>query len=106
MQFRGGMNELMRQAARMQRRIEETKTKLKDNEVDGAAAGDKVKVTVTCEGKIRRITIDPDFLASEGLEMALDAVVAAANNGLESADKLVEVEINKITGGVKVPGLG
>lgn len=105
MQFRGGMNELMRQAARMQRKIEETKLKIKDNEVTGTAGGDKVKVVVTCEGKVSRITIDPELLASEGIEMCLDMVVAAANNALDSADKTVEAEINKITGGVKIPGL-
>lgn len=105
MQFRGGMNELMRQASRMQRKIEDAKLKIKDDEIDGAAAGDKVKVTVTCEGKIRKVTIDPEFLASEGIEMALDAVVAAANNALEVADKRVEAEVNKITGGVKMPGM-
>lgn len=105
MQFRGGMNELMRQAARMQRKIEETKTKIKDNEVEGSAGGDKVKVTVTCEGKLKRVHIDPELLQSEGIEMALDMVVAAANNALDAADKTVEAEINKITGGVKIPGL-
>jgi nucleoid-associated protein EbfC len=105
MQFRGGMNELVRQAARMQRKIDEVKAKIKDQEVSGAAAGDKVRVVVTCEGKVRAITIDPEFLASEGLEMALDAACAAANSALETADKLVEAEVNKITGGVKIPGM-
>ncbi len=105
MQFRGGMNELMRQASRMQRKIEEAKTKIKDKEVEGKAGGDKVTVTVTCEGKIARIAIDPEYLASEGLEMALDTVVAAANAALDIADKTVEAEINKITGGVKLPGM-
>src|SRR5580693_9765057 len=95
MQFRGGMNELMRQAARMQRKIEEIKKSLKDKEVSGSAAGDKVSVVVTCEGKLRSITIDPAFLASEGMEMALDAVVAASNAALDTADKLVEAEIKK-----------
>ena len=105
MQFRGGMNELMRQAARMQRKIDEAKTKIKDNEVVGTAGGDKVKVIVTCEGKVSRISIDPELLASEGIEMALDMVVAAANIALDTADKTVEAEINKITGGVKIPGM-
>jgi DNA-binding YbaB/EbfC family protein len=105
MQFRGGMNELMRQAARMQRKIEEVKTKIKDDEVEGTSGGDKVKVTVTCEGKLKRISIDPELLQSEGIEMALDMVVAAANNALDSADKTVEAAINKVTGGVKLPGM-
>jgi nucleoid-associated protein EbfC len=105
MQFRGGMNELMRQAARMQRKIDQVKADIKDREVTGASAGDKVSVVATCEGKIRSIKIDPEFLASEGLEMALDAVVAASNAALEAADKLAEGEIAKVTGGVKIPGM-
>ncbi len=105
MQFRGGMNELVRQATRMQRKIDDVKKSLKDKEITGSAAGEKVSVVVTCEGKMRSITIDPEFLAGEGLEMALDAVVAATNSALETADKLVEAEINKVTGGIKIPGL-
>jgi len=45
---------------------------------------------VTCEGKLRAIKIDPEFLAAEGIEMALDAAVIAANRPLGAADKLVE----------------
>jgi DNA-binding YbaB/EbfC family protein len=105
MQFRGGMNELVRQAARMQRKIDQVKSQIKDHEVTGTAIGDKISVSVTCEGKVRRITIDPEFLKSEGLELALDGVVAATNSALEAADKLVEAEVAKVTGGVKLPGM-
>lgn len=105
MQFRGGMNELVRQAARMQRKIEDVKKSLKDKEVTATSAGDKVTVIVTCEGKVRSIKIDPEFLAAEGIEMALDAAVAATNSALETADKLVEAEVNKVTGGMKIPGM-
>lgn len=105
MQFRGGMNELVRQAARMQRKIDQVKAGLKDREVTGTAAGDKVSVVVSCEGKLRSVKIDEAFLASEGLEMALDAVVAAANTALDDADKLVDAEVSKVTGGIKLPGV-
>src|SRR5262245_45375036 len=105
MQFRGGMSELMRQAARMQRKVEQVKAEIKDKEVNGSSAGEKITVVVSCEGKLRRIQVDPDFLKEEGLEMALDAVVAAANTALEAADKLVEAEISKVTGGMKLPGM-
>jgi DNA-binding YbaB/EbfC family protein len=105
MQFRGGMNELMRQAARMQRKIEQTKKEFQDREVVSTAVGDKVKVTVTYGRKVSRIDIDPEFLKSEGLELALDAVVAAVNAGVEQADKAMEAEVEKVTGGVKIPGV-
>jgi nucleoid-associated protein EbfC len=104
-QFRGGMNELMRQAARMQRKVEQAKKEAADREVVATAVGDKVKATVTYAGKVSKIEIDPDFLASEGLELALDGVVAAVNAGLEQAEKAMETEVAKITGGVKIPGL-
>jgi len=105
MQFRGGMNELVRQAARMQRKIEDVKKGLKDKEISATSAGDKVTVVVTCEGKVRSIKIDPEFLAAEGIEMALDATVAATNSALETADKLVEAEVSKVSGGMKIPGM-
>ena len=105
MQFRGGMNELMRQAARMQRKIEQAKSELKDKEVTASAVGDKVKATVTYGRKVSRIEVDAEFLKSEGLEMALDGVAAAVNSALEQADKAMEAELEKVTGGVKIPGL-
>lgn len=89
----------------MQRKIDDAKKGVKDKEVAHSTAGDKVTVVVTCEGKLRSIRVDPEFLASEGTELTLDAIVAAANGALEAADKLVETEINKITGGVKIPGM-
>ncbi|WP_394838502.1 YbaB/EbfC family nucleoid-associated protein [Pendulispora rubella] len=105
MQFRGGMNELMRQAARMQRKIEQTKEQLKDTEVAASAVGDKVKATVTYGRKVVRIEIDPEFLKSEGTELALDGACAAINSALEQAEKAMQAEIEKLTGGVKLPGV-
>ena len=106
MKAQAGMGELLRQAARLQRKVERTKEELKDRETSSSAAGDKVTVTVTWGGKLRHIAIDPEFLASEGLELALDSVVAAANNALEAATKELDGEITKATGGIKIPGLG
>ena|SRR5579859_4844472 len=105
MQFRGGMNELLRQAARMQRRIDDAKKKVQDKEVTASAVGDKVKATVTLGRKLARVEIDPEFLKSEGLDLALDGVCAAVNAALEQADKAMEAELEKVTGGVKIPGL-
>lgn len=104
-QFRGGMNELMRQAARLQRRVDEKKKELADKEVVASAVGDKVKATVTYVGKVSRIDIDPEFLKSEGIELALDGVVAAVNAALEQAEKAMDAELAAITGGAKIPGL-
>jgi nucleoid-associated protein EbfC len=67
-QFRGGMNELMRQAARLQRKVEQTKKELGDKEIVATSVGDKVKATVTYAGKLAKVEIDPEFLQSEGID--------------------------------------
>ena len=105
MNFRGGMNELMRQAARMQRKIEQVKEAVRDKEITAGAASDKVKATVTYARRVVRIDIDPEFLKNEGLELALDGACAALNSALEQADKAMEAEVDKVTGGVKLPGM-
>ena len=105
MQFRGGMNELMRQAARMQRRIDQAKEGLKERELEVEGLGGKVKVTVTLGRSVRRIDIDKETLKAEDLELVLDGVCAAINQGIEQADKQMEAEIEKVTGGVKIPGM-
>lgn len=104
MQIRGGMNELMRQAARMQRKIEEKKAEVADREVTATAVGDKIKVTATYARKVTRIEIEPAFLAAEGAELALDGVCAGVNAALEAANKAMEAEVAKVTGGLKIPG--
>lgn len=105
MNFRGGMNELMRQAARMQRKIEQAKEAAGSKEVTASAVGDKVKATVTYARKVVKIEIDPEFLKSEGIDLALDSACAAINQAIDEADKLMEAEVDKVTGGVKIPGM-
>jgi DNA-binding YbaB/EbfC family protein len=101
----GGMNELMRQAARMQRKIEQIKKECGDREVSATAVGDKVKATATLSGKVSRIEIDPEFLRAEGTELALDSACAAINAALDLATKSMDAELAKVTGGAKIAGM-
>jgi DNA-binding YbaB/EbfC family protein len=105
MQFRGGMNELMRQAARMQRKIDQAKGELKERELTVEGLGGKVKVVVTLGRSVKRIDIDKATLQSEEIDLVLDGVCAAINQGIEQADKQMEAELDKVTGGVKIPGV-
>jgi len=105
MQFRGGMNELMRQAARMQRKIDQAKSELRDRELTAESLGGKVKVTLTLGRSLKRIEIEKGTLQTEDTELLLDGVCAAVNQGLEQADKQMEAELDKVTGGVKIPGV-
>jgi DNA-binding YbaB/EbfC family protein len=105
MQFRGGMSELMRQASRMQRKIEQRKTELKDETVEAGAGNDQVKVVANGGMELVKVTIDPALLTAESLEMVQDLVVAASNAALKKAQEMVDAELEKVTKGIKMPGI-
>lgn len=106
MTFRGGKNELVRQASRMQRKIEKRKEELKDEEFEAAKGDDKIKVVANGGGEIVRVEIDPAILEAEGLEMMQDLLVAATNDALARSKEHVDAELEKVTGGLKIPGIG
>jgi len=99
------MGELMRQAARMQRKIDQAKGELTHREVTVEGLGGKVKVVVTLGRNVKRIQLDKELLSTEDLDLVLDGVCAAVNQAIEQADKQMEVELDRVTGGVKIPGV-
>lgn len=105
MKFRGGMSELMRQASRLQRKVAVRKEELKTETVEAGAGNDRVKVVVNGGQELVSITIDPELLKEEDLGMVQDLIVAAVNAGLTKSHEMVEAEIEKVTGGVTIPGL-
>ena len=105
MKFRGGMSELMRQASRLQRKVEKRKEELKTEQVEASAGNDQVKVVANGGGEIVSVSIEPALLQSEELSMVQDLIVAASNAALKKASEMVEAEVEKATGGMKIPGL-
>ncbi len=95
----------MRQAARMQRKIDQAKDDLKDRELAVEGLGGKVKVVVTLGRSLKRIDIDKATLATEEMDLVLDSVCVAVNQAIEQADTQMKAELEKVTGGVKIPGL-
>jgi DNA-binding YbaB/EbfC family protein len=99
------MNELMRQASRMQRKIEKRREELALLEFEAGAGNDQVKAVASGNAEIVRLTIDPALLKEEGLEMVQDLVVAACNAALAKAREHVDGELEQVTGGLKIPGM-
>lgn len=106
MNFRGGMGELMRQAGRVQRKVEKRREELKAETFEASAGNDKVTAVANGIPELVEIRIDQALLNEEGLEMVQDLVVAATNAALTKAREHVDAEIEKITGGLSIPGLG
>jgi DNA-binding YbaB/EbfC family protein len=99
------MNELMRQAARVQRKIQQIQEEMKKKTWTAKVAGDKVAATVSGERKVTAIDVDAEFFKSEEREIVLDSIAAAINAAVEISDKDIENEVNKATGGLKIPGI-
>ena len=105
MKFRGGMSELMRQASRLQRKVAVRKEELKTATIEASAGNDRVKVVVNGARELVSIAIDPNLLKEDDLGMVQDLIVAAVNAGMVKSNEMVEAEIEKVTGGVNIPGI-
>lgn len=95
----GNMNNLMKQAQKMQRQMEESQKALETEEVTASAGGGVVEVTVTGKKELKSIHINPDAVDPDDVEMLEDLIVAAVNEGLKKIDDLTSKTMGKITGG-------
>ena len=100
-----GMQEMMRQAQQMQKKIAEMQNELKDKTVEASSGGGMVTVKATGSQEIREISIDPAVVDPEELEMLQDLILTASNEALKKAKEMMESEMSKITGGLKIPGV-
>lgn len=101
----GDIGNLMKQAQQLQERLAQVQDDVARRTVDAAAGGGMVKVKVNGKHELLAITIDPAVL-KEDVELVQDLVLAAVNEGLRSAQRMVAEEMTKVTGGLKIPGLG
>ena len=96
----GNMNNLMKQAQRMQRQMEEQQKALEASEFTAAAGGGAVEVTVTGKKEVTRIKLDPEAVDPDDVEMLEDVIMAAVNEALRKADEALAANMAKLTGGM------
>jgi DNA-binding YbaB/EbfC family protein len=73
--------------------------------VTSTAGGGAVTAAITGEKRVQSITIDPDVVDPEDVEMLQDLVVAAVNSGLEQIDEAMTEKMQPFTGGLDIPGM-
>ncbi len=100
----GSMNNLMKQAQRMQRQMEQVQKDLETQTVEATAGGGAVRVVVTGKKEVQEIEIKPEAVDPEDVEMLQDLVVAAVNEALHKAEDLVNSQMSSLTGGLNLPG--
>ena len=94
------VNALMKQAQQMQEQMLQAQEKLKDETVEASSGGGMVKVTVGGDMTLRQVTIDPEAVDPEDVEMLQEMVQAAVNDGLRSAQDLAGSKMGDVTGGL------
>jgi len=99
----GGMGNLMAQAQKMQRQLEEAQNEIKLMRITGTAGGEQVKLTLGGDHKIYGLEISPEVIDPEDPELLADLVMAAYNQANEQLEAVTEEKMGKVTGGVKMP---
>ena len=101
-----GMGDMMKQVAKMQRKMEELQNELAEKIVEGSAGGGMVKVKANGKQDILEIKIDPEVVNPDDVEMLEDLVLSAVNQAREKAAELQAQSMSALTGGLNIPGLG
>ena len=99
------MNAMIKQAQKMQDEITKLQDDIEEREFTATSGGGAVEVTLTGKKTIKSLTIKPDVVNADDVEMLQDLVISAVNEGIAKIEEVTEDEMSKITGGVSLPGL-
>ena len=99
----GNMNNLMKQAQRMQRQMEENKKALEEKEFTASAGGGAVEVVVSGKKDLKSLTISPDAVDPDDVEMLQDMIIAAVNEAINQAETESDELMRGISSGLNLP---
>ena len=103
----GGMNQMqmMKQAQKMQQDILRMQEEMQTKEYEATAGGGVITAVVNGQKELLRVTIDPEAVDPDDVEMLQDMVVAAVNEAMRKADAESAANMSKLTGGLNLGGL-
>jgi hypothetical protein len=101
----GPMGNLVKQAQKMQAKIQQMQEELGEKTVTATAGGGMVSVEANGRQEITAIKVEKEVVDPEDLDMLQDLIMAAANEALKKSQEMVSSEMQKITGGMSIPGL-
>ena len=101
-----GIGDLFKQAQDLQARLQRVQEEAGARTVEASAGGGMVRATVNGRLELVRLQIEPAALEGGDVDLLQDLVIAAVNQALRSAQQQMADEMSKLTGGVKLPGMG
>lgn len=100
----GNMNDMIRQAQKVQEEMEAKQAEIAEREFSATVGGGVIEVTMTGKKELTNITIQPDVVNPDDVDMLQDLVMAAVNQVIREVEETTEAELEGITGGLNLPG--
>jgi len=101
-----GYGNMMKEAQKLQQQMQALQEEIAKRKVEATAGGGMVTVEANGKQELLSIKIDPEVINKDDAQMLEDLVIAACNEALRKSRELVQQELTKLTGGLKIPGLG
>ena len=99
------MNQMIKQAQKMQDQITAPQEDIEARDFSATAGGGAVEVVLSGKKTIKSLTLSPEVVDKEDIEMLQDLIISAVNEAINNIETTTESEMSKITGGVSLPGL-
>ena len=105
--FQGGkgLQDLLKQAQKMQKKLMESQEALEQQTVEASAGGGMVNVVMNGNQELISLKIEKEVVDPEDIEMLEDLIIAAVEEARQKVKEMVESEMSGLTGGLKIPGL-
>jgi hypothetical protein len=100
-----GLGKMMKQAQQLQSKMFKLQEELAEKTVETSSGGGMVKVVANGKQQLVSIQIEQEVVDPDDVEMLQDLILAAVNDALAKAQDMVSGEMNKLTGGMNIPGL-
>ena len=101
-----GFGNIMKEAQKLQQQMEKIQAEVALKKVEATAGGGMVTVEANGKQEIASIKIDPEVVSRDDVQMLEDLVLAACNEALRKSREMMQQEMGKLTGGLRIPGLG
>jgi len=99
------MGKMMKQAQQLQNKMEKLQEEMATKTIEASAGGGMVKAVANGRQQIVSISVEKEVVDPEDVDMLQDLIVAAVNDALSQSQQMVNEEMNKLTGGMNIPGL-
>lgn len=100
----GNMNNLLKQAQKLQKDMEEAKKNLEEKEFEVTSGGGVISVKMNGKKEILELNLKPEVVDPEDIEMLQDLIISCINEAYKKVDEESNKEMSKLTGGFNIPG--